>query len=79
MGNKMDQCSCIIHYDFITTSDQLIKVSQASLKTLTESKEIRESLWAKKIIMKNSVTAYQKLWVKDHFLPQVMLPKVYFC
>ena len=40
----MDQCSCIIHYDFITTSDQLIKVSQASLKTLTESKEIRESL-----------------------------------
>ena len=31
-------------YDFITTSDQLIKVSQASLKTLTESKEIRESL-----------------------------------
>ena len=40
----MDQCSCIIHYDFITTSDQLIKVRQASLKTLTESKEIRESL-----------------------------------
>ena len=40
----MDQCSCIIHYDFITTPDQLIKVSQASLKTLTESKEIRESL-----------------------------------
>ena len=40
----MDQCSCIIHYDFITTSDQLIKVNQASLKTLTESKEIRESL-----------------------------------
>ena len=39
----MDQCSCIIHYDFITTSDQLIKMSQA-LKTLTESKEIRESL-----------------------------------
>ena len=37
----MDQCSCIIHYDFTTTSDQLIKVSQASL---TESKEIRESL-----------------------------------
>ena len=44
IGNKMDQCSCIIHYDFITTSDQLIKVNQASLKTLTESKEIRESL-----------------------------------
>ena len=44
IGNKMDQCSCIIHYDFITTSDQLIKVSQASLKTLTESKEIHESL-----------------------------------
>ena len=44
IGNKMDQCSCIIHYDFITTSDQLIIVSQASLKTLTESKEIRESL-----------------------------------
>ena len=43
-GNKIEQCSCIIHYDFITTSDQLIKVSQASLKTLTESKEIRESL-----------------------------------
>ena len=40
----MDQCSCIIHYDFITTSDQLIKVSQASLKPLTESKEIREPL-----------------------------------
>ena len=39
----MDQCSCIIHHDFITTSDQLIKVSQASLKTLTESKEIREN------------------------------------
>ena len=75
----MDQCSCIIHYDFITTSDQLIKLSQASLKTLTESKETRESLKiimkniiimkkiVKKIIMKNSVTAYQKLWVKDHF------------
>ena len=44
IGNKMDQCSCIIHYDFIMTSDQLIKVSQASIKTLTESKEIRESL-----------------------------------
>ena len=40
----MDQCSCIIHYDFITTSDQLIKVSQAPLKTLTKSKEIHESL-----------------------------------
>ena len=43
IGNNMDQRSCIIHYDFITT-DQLIKVSQASLKTLTDSKEIRESL-----------------------------------
>ena len=43
----MDQCSCIIHHDFVTTSDQLIKVSQASLKTLTESKEIRESLGQK--------------------------------
>ena len=40
----MDQFSYIIHYDFITTSDQLIKVSQASPKTLTESKEIHESL-----------------------------------
>ena len=40
----MGQCSCIIHYNSITTSDQLIKVSQASLKTLSESKEICESL-----------------------------------
>ena len=44
IGNKMYKCSCIIHYDFITTSDQLIKVSQASYKVLTESKEIREWL-----------------------------------
>ena len=44
IGNKMDQCSCIIHYDFITTSNQLIKVREASLKTLTESKEIHGSL-----------------------------------
>ena len=40
----MDQCSCIIHYDFVTTSDQFVKVSQTSLKTLTEIKEIHESL-----------------------------------
>ena len=44
IGNKIDQCYCIIHYDFITTSSQLIEVSQASLKAPTESKEIRESL-----------------------------------
>ena len=44
----MNQCSCIILYDFITTSDQLIKVSQASLKTLTKSKEIRGSLGQEK-------------------------------
>ena len=44
IGNKIDHCSCIIHYDFVATFDQLIKVSQASLKTVTESKEIRGSL-----------------------------------
>ena len=41
----MDYCSCIIHYDFLSTSDKLLtSLREVSLQTLTECKKIRESL-----------------------------------
>ena len=40
----MDYCSCIIHYDFLSTSDKLTSLSEVSFQTLTECKKIRESL-----------------------------------
>ena len=43
----MDYCSCIMHYDFLSTSDELTSLSEVSFQTLTEYKKICESLGEK--------------------------------
>jgi hypothetical protein len=76
----MDPCSCIIHYDFLSTSDKMTRLSEVSFKTLTECKKIRESLGGENHHEDQCkgipAASFERRTI---LLSQGMLPKIYLC